>query len=190
MGNHGDLTLMRKYDDLGCGACDPIHSSDTSYGYDPYGNVVTTTTYLGPGTQSSSCAEANPLAPCWSPPGAGSATRTITTTYDLTFHTFPTEIDQPQLANGQTLREQANYDYRMGTLTVITDTNNNVTTAGYDAFGRLTSVVKPGDSPSVPTVQAFYNDTAIPFQYIVTYTAQSGDDTQRPSSSSTTAWAG
>ena len=122
-----------------------------------------------------------PLAPCWSPaPARETRTRTITTTYDLTFHTFPTEIDQPV---GQRPDAPGAGELRLsdGTLTVITDTNNNVTTAGYDAFGRLTSVVKPGDSPSVPTVQAFYNDTAIPFQYIVTYTAQSGvTTTQRP----------
>ena len=128
------------------------------------------------------------MAFCWSPPGYGSAARPITTTYETTFHTFPVEIDQPQVGIVQ-LRQQADYDYQLGTLTTITDTNSNGTTAGYDAFGRLTSVVKPGDTVLSPTLAMEYHDKEIPFRYVLLQRETAGGPPAR-SSSSMTAWAG
>jgi YD repeat-containing protein len=159
-GTVGDLALTRKYYDLPGTPNTDIHSTDVSQGYDAFGNVITTSTSIAPGREH--LCPAGTQCPEWFAPGDGSPARTITTTYDLTFHRFPTEIDQPQTSHG-TLRQYAGYDYQMGTLTAITDTNGNVTSAGYDTFARLSSVIKPGDSAPAPTQQMVYSDTEQPF---------------------------
>ena len=47
----------------------------------------------------------------------------------------------------------------VGTLKTVYDANGVATRYAYDAFGRLTGVVKPGDSFSLPTTQYLYADT-------------------------------
>jgi len=94
------------------------------------------------------------------------------------FHAFPTQTTNPlsQIA-------RADYDYRMGTLIRVTGPNTSgtptncaaasysvpaseqSTCAQYDGFGRLVKLVKPGDSTTEPTVQAYYYDTEQPFHY-------------------------
>jgi hypothetical protein len=46
-------------------------------------------------------------------------------------------------------------------LTSMTDAYN-ATTASYDMFGRMVALVKPADSTTYPTVQAYYGDTELP----------------------------
>ncbi len=91
------------------------------------------------------------------------------------FHAFSTDTYLPDI----NMAEHAGYDYRMGTMTVITDANNITTTAGYDTFGRMTSVVKQGDSTLYPTIRTTYSDTALPFQYVVEKRDTSGDGYQQ-----------
>ena len=167
-----DLTLSRKYFDAPQVADQPggttWHGNDLAYGYDVYGNRTTTTTYTVGGTRTKGAGGALSYGPA----GDGSAGRTVTTAYDPTFNTFPTLVTQPTVtASGAALAmtEGAGYDYRMGTLTSVTGPNGAATTvtAGYDLFGRLTSIVKPGDSAQYPTTQATYYDGAIPFRYTV-----------------------
>jgi YD repeat-containing protein len=154
IGSRGLLTRESRFYDVPPSCCpNPIHSSDTTYGYDAYGNRTTVTTYAGPGTYTSA-------TNTWSAPGGGSAARTTTTTYDATFHAFPIAVTNP-LGHG----EQAAYDFRMGTLTAVSDANDSPTNdttvqARYDAFGRLVTLIKPGDSESLPTVEAVYDDRA------------------------------
>jgi RHS repeat-associated protein len=172
VGDKGDLTLSRKYFDAPPVADQPTgttwHGNDLAYGYDVYGNRTTVTTYTTAGTRTKGTGGALGYGPA----GDGSAGRTVTTAYDPTFNTFPTLVTQPTVtASGAALAltEGAGYDYRMGTLTSVTGPNGAATTvtAGYDLFGRLTSIVKPGDSPQYPTTQATYYDAAIPFRYTV-----------------------
>jgi YD repeat-containing protein len=63
--------------------------------------------------------------------------------------------------------ESAAYDYRTGTLTSITDPNGSVISAEYDVFGRIVKLIQPGDTSALPTVQATYADTELPFRYTI-----------------------
>ncbi len=184
VGDRGDPTLVRKYFDAPQVADQPIgstwHGNDMAYGYDAYGNRTTATTYTTAGTRTKGGGGLG-----YGPAGDGSAGRTVTTAYDPTFHAFPTLVTRPTVtASGAALAltEAAGYDYRMGTLTSVTGPNGAATTvtAGYDAFGRLTSIVKPGDSPQYPTIQATYYDGAIPFRYTVVQREDSSN-ASRPS---------
>jgi RHS repeat-associated protein len=87
---------------------------------------------------------------------------------------------------------RADYDYRMGTLIRVTGPNTSgtptncaaasysiptteeSTCAQYDAFGRMSALIKPGDSTSYPTVQATYYDAEQPFRYRVYQREQAG----------------
>ncbi|MBA3945259.1 MAG: RHS repeat protein [Herpetosiphonaceae bacterium] len=98
--------------------------------------------------------------------------------------TYSISVSQPP-TNGVTLTEQADYDYQMGLLTKITDPNGNQTTAGYDDFGRMTSLVKPGDSASYPTETIDYTDytASQPFHTLVYQRQAAGSsDRGRPTS--------
>jgi RHS repeat-associated protein/uncharacterized repeat protein (TIGR01451 family) len=187
LGTTGDLRQVRKFYNIPIGDGQrstsfpaTAYSSDTSYAYDSYGNQTTATTYAGNGTVTG----LNGGLPSWGSMGGGSTARTTTTTYDPTFHAFPTQADQPALnlyGGGLVLSEYAGYDYRMGTMTSVTDANGQVTTAEYDEFGRMTKLRKPGDaSPNTPTVQADYYDAEIPFRYLVSMKESNSAGASRP----------
>ena len=72
--------------------------------------------------------------------------------YDSLFHTFPVG----ETIGGLNLSLSAGYDTGLGVVTSFTDFNRNVTTFGYDTFGRLKQIVKPGDSATLPTQQFDY----------------------------------
>jgi RHS repeat-associated protein len=175
----GDLRRVSRYYDIPLNTSDTtgitLHSQDTTTTYDSYGNVASTATYAGAGTRLF-----NGSTTTWSAPGAGSAARTTSTTYDSTYHALPTQASNPlsQLT-------RATYDMRMGTLLRVTGPNTSGTPtdcsaasytvpageesscAIYDVFGRMVKLVKPGDSTTHPTVQAYYYDTEQPFRYRV-----------------------
>ncbi len=52
---------------------------------------------------------------------------------------------------------QTAYELTKGVPIQVTDQNHNVTTATYDVYGRLLTVVRPGDSTNSPTIQVTYN---------------------------------
>ncbi|WP_204753891.1 RHS repeat-associated core domain-containing protein [Herpetosiphon giganteus] len=164
VGTRGLPTLVRKYTNVPLAASTTgvtLTSRDTSFGYDTYGNQTTVTTYAQAGTRLF-----NGSTTTFSAPGNGSTSSTVTTTYDATFHAFSTSISQPTgNTNSPTLNESAGYNYRMGTLTSVTDANGIITNAEYDAFGRMVALIKPGDSSTLPTVKAHYEDAKIPFHY-------------------------
>jgi RHS repeat-associated protein len=172
LGTKGDLTLQRKYYDIVSPIPTTIHSNDTSYGYDSYGNQTTVTTYAGPGEAASNGTSYS--APGYSG-GIQSASRTTTTTYDTIFHAFPIQVDPPVV--NLALTESATYDYRMGTLQSVTGANGWATTvnARYDLFGRMVKMWKPGDSETIPTLEAYYHDNEVPFKYLVTHREVSGN---------------
>jgi RHS repeat-associated protein len=175
VGTVGDLRLVRRYYDVPSSCCTGVtlHGQDTRYDYDAYGNQTAVVSYAGPGTF---------LNGVYSTPGNGSAGRTTSTTYDSVFHTFATQETNPL---SQSTR--ADYDYRMGTLLRVTGPNvplgttpancaaasyviqatEESTCAQYDVFGRLVKLVKPGDSTTYPTLQAYYYDSEQPFRYRV-----------------------
>lgn len=81
--------------------------------------------------------------------------------YDSAYQTFPVEErihtgnpDAP--APDDVLVLTAGYDKGFGIVTSSTEFNGFTTTYGYDTFGRLTSIVKPGDSVAFPTVEYSY----------------------------------
>ena len=173
MDAQGDLKLSRRYYNIISGNTSSYYqSTDTQYGYDSFGNRTTVTTYGGPGDRlKASLSYSQPGETRDPPPNVQSPARTVTTAYDPTLHVFPISVTQPTVGS-VTLSEAAGYDYVMGTLTSVTDPNGNITNAKYDGFGRLVQIAKPGDVlDTAPTVQALYDDTAIPFRYQVTYRA-------------------
>lgn len=109
--------------------------------YDIYGNVISQTAYSGYWNNQT--------------PGTPTGARTKNIVYDSTYHTYPTSITNAM--GHQTLIA---YDYVLGAPTGIRDPNNVWTYASYDAFGRFTSLTRPGDSS--PSLTVSYQDS--PFQ--------------------------
>jgi RHS repeat-associated protein len=141
----GNLTMKREWKDP-ANASAFIISARTKY--DAYGNPI---------------AILDPLAEA--PGGAANFGkghgREIA--YDTRFHTFPV-TETIHLGGGSApLIFQASYDEGFGTVTSSTDFNANTTAYGYDTFARLTSIVRPGDSPSFPTAEYDYA-LAVSFQ--------------------------
>ena len=141
-----------------------LQGADTVLRYDSYGNADQTTTYTGYSTRTNTNGTVTYSAP------TGTA-RTTTTVYDGSFHLFPISS-----TNAATHGQSAGYDYRLGTLTSVTDANGNVTSAGYDSFGRMISLVKPGDTAAAPTNQFYYADGEIPFRYEVVQREVAGNN--------------
>ena len=175
----GDLTLVRKYYDLPLQVQLPSvsHSSDTSHVYDIYGNKTAVTTYEGYG--ETTIVSGNTI---WGPPGGGSTAKTQTTAYDTTFHVFPVRITEPIT----TLVTLNDYDFRMGTLTRVTDYNNQSTDLTYDVFARNKSQIRPGDSSAFPTAFVEYFDWEYslhnrPIKYILGQREVAGTNAYKPS---------
>ncbi len=78
---------------------------------------------------------------------------TTTTAYDDQYHLYPVSVTN---ALSQTTVTQ--YDAALGVPASVTDLNGAVTTYRYDSFGRLINVVRPGDTPDIPTVEYQYSD--------------------------------
>ena len=82
--------------------------------------------------------------------------------YDPRFHAFP-ERETIHLGEGkEPLVFQAKYDEGFGTVLESIDFNGNPTRYGYDVFGRLTSIVRPGDTKAFPTAEYSYA-LAVPY---------------------------
>ena len=89
-------------------------------------------------------------------------------TFIVTEHMFP-NIDH-------SLEWHAQYNARFGAITQFTTPNGAVTSVNYDALGRVTSIVSPGDSTERPTTQFDYR-VGSPTSIITTRArTQSGQD--------------
>jgi len=119
---------------------------DQDYTYDGYGNLATTISYATPGAWSTR---------------STSGPRKSETIYDTRHHAFPIETRAYYNASQyySTFYGYDNNDgnIRSGLLTRLSDPNGAITTAGYDVFGRITSIVRPGDSSGTPTLRFTYN---------------------------------
>ena len=93
--------------------------------------------------------------------GNGNVTRTA---YDATSR-FPVAVTDA-LGHTPTRYE---YDWALGQVLTVTTPNGAATATSYryDQFGRLTQVIKPGDSESMPTVKVQYCDTCRPYSSTV-----------------------
>jgi YD repeat-containing protein len=162
LGKRGLLWRVSSYRNAGPCCSYPLYASDTTYSYDQYGNRTGETTYADEGRMTSATA--------WTAPGNGSAARTTTFEYDATFHALSTKVTYPTV-NGVTLSESAGYSgsgnlgFRLGVPTSITDANGNVSSAEYEVFGRITKLIRPGDSSNAPTTQFSYYDNENPVRY-------------------------
>ena len=142
----GNLTLKREWLSP---SSSPATLASVRTRYDAYGNPV---------------AVLDPLA---SAPGGAADfnqghARQIA--YDTQLHTHPV-TETIHLGQGSApLVFQASYDNGLGTVTRSTDFNTNSTTYGYDTFARLSTIVKPGDTPAHPTVEYDYA-LAVPADY-------------------------
>ena len=127
---------------------------DEAYAYDNWGNRTSLTTYSGFGT-------AGLLA--------SSGDRTTTTVYDADYHTYATSSTDPLDHTVSWV-----YDYSKAVPTQETDPNGEVSTATYDAFGRLLSLRRPGDETGPATLVVEYADTASPFRIRIDQRLSSG----------------
>ncbi|MBL7943020.1 MAG: RHS repeat protein, partial [Flavobacteriales bacterium] len=116
-----------------------VNFSQISYGYDAWGNRTSETSYSGYGSANS-----NPV----------SGARTTNTTYDPVYHAYPTLI-----TNALVQPVEITYDYAKGVPITEKDPNNAITSAEYDAFGRLIKLIRPGDTSSSPTITISYQDS-------------------------------
>lgn len=103
--------------------------------YDPHGNVV------------------GILDPDGTPGGDG---HWVEIAYDPIFATFPVSETIHVGGGSPPLSITADYDLGLGVMTESRDFNGQVTRYGYDSFGRLVSIVKPGETEALPTASFAY----------------------------------
>jgi len=120
----------------------------TTYTYDSYGNLYTTTDPMGNVTTVSS--------------------------HDPSY-TYPTSVTLPPPMN---FVSSKTYDYRYGKPLTETDVNNNTSTYQYDVFGRLLKIINPYDNTSTEGTQSIYYENfgmGVGSQRVATHsTEQSG----------------
>ena len=141
----GNLTLRRDWIDPG-NATAYVNSVRTQY--DTYGNVVRTLDPLAPISGDTAFGHVRELA------------------YDAALHTYAESETIHIGSNSPPLVATAIYDAGLGTVTRSLDFNGNVTSYGYDALGRLISLIKPGDSSAFPTAEYDYQ-LAVPVTFPV-----------------------
>ncbi len=120
--------------------------SQTTFGYDAYGNVTATTIYENYGTAS-----AAPSGP----------SRASSITYETTYYTYATTT-----TNALSQSSTMTYDYELGVMLTAQGPNgaSTKTTATYDNFGRLLTVRQPGDESGTATFSVTYNDSVYPYR--------------------------
>jgi RHS repeat-associated protein len=79
-----------------------------------------------------------------------------TISYDDLTHTFPV-TERIHMDAGRALTYTAAYDIGFGKIISATEFNGNTTRFTYDPFGRIASIVLPGDTLELPTQQFSYN---------------------------------
>lgn len=123
--------------------------------FDAYGNAVAMLDPLGdPNDIATSVDGAG--RPLFTSAAAGHLRSIL---YDPDFFTYPVRETIHLEAAKPPLSMQATYDTGLGVMTSSTDFNGNVTTYTYDAFGRLTRIIRPGapgDSLAQPTERFEY----------------------------------
>lgn len=114
-----------------------------------------------------------------------------TVSYEGTFHTYPVQ-EEIEVGGGRPdLSVIAAYNLGLGVIVSSTGFNGHETTYGYDTFGRLTSVIRPGDTAAFPTVKYSYSIADPNRELVYDYDAEGvltlSSASARPSSVSTRA---
>ena len=126
--------------------------ADTSYAYDTWGNRTSVTQYTG----NTSLYEY----------GTGTGAQTTTTCYgwgtvpDCNSDGYNTYIVWEKNALGQTTT--FSYDKTKSVPLSLTDPNNATTSATYDEYARLLTLVRPGDNTTYPTASMSYHEASTP----------------------------
>ena len=127
----GDLTLTRAWIDP---ANETAFTQSIRNSYDAYGNILRVL---------------DPLAVA---PGGNvdlNAGHCRELVYDSRFHAYP-EQEIIHVGDGkEDLTISANYDFGLATIVSSIDFNGHQTTYGYDTFGRLINILRPGDTPDI-----------------------------------------
>ncbi|MBW2107233.1 MAG: VCBS repeat-containing protein, partial [Deltaproteobacteria bacterium] len=76
--------------------------------------------------------------------------------YDTVLHTYPVQENISVGGGNPDLTVTAGYNLGLGVVTTSMGFNGHQTTYAYDTFGRLTSIVRPGDSALLPTLAFSY----------------------------------
>ncbi|BAL98291.1 RHS repeat domain-containing protein [Caldilinea aerophila] len=119
---------------------------DVRYSYDAYGNLTGVTTSSDYGYHE----EGNAVYP---------STNLRTTTYTYADNGYNTYRTGEQNALGHTTSWV--YNYRLGVPVQETDPNGLTTFAEYDGFGRLTKLIRPGQSSASPSIAIGYYDYGV-----------------------------
>jgi YD repeat-containing protein len=136
----GNLTLRRDWINPSNAAAF-VRSARTKY--DTYGNAIAAFDPLSDGTGNVNQGHFREM------------------TYDSRFHAYPIR-EAIRVGDGKpALVFQATYDEGLATMLSSTDFNSNTTVYAHDGLARLTSVVKPYDTPAFPTTEYDYA-TAVP----------------------------
>jgi RHS repeat-associated protein len=125
--------------------------ADIRFGHDVWGNRTSVTQYSGDTDDYGF--------------GSGSGTRTNETIYDSNLHTYITEERNslyPAFPATFYYYDQT-INWALGLPSRLTDPNNNTTSATYDTFGRLLTVIRPGDDNNNPTISISYHEPSSPF---------------------------
>jgi YD repeat-containing protein len=145
----GLRTLLRCVNSA-CASTD-MRFADQTYLYDSWGNVQTTRRFSNEGTYGVR---------------ATTVARDSTTIYDSVYGTYPVEARNPLYPAypAAVSAYAAAKNYAFGGPSSLTDANGAVTSGEYDNFGRLTKIIRPGDSSTSPTMSFAYFDTASPMR--------------------------
>ena len=174
LGDRGRLTRTSQYHDVRRQQNQQgvtLHGVDTTYRLDAYGSVVAQTSYDELSTRLWSGGGASAIGPA----GNGQPGHTTQTIYHDVLHAHAVEVRRP---NGLTTKTK--YDLVLGTVVGTTDANGHETVTTHDVFGRMASVIRAGDTPEAPTVQAFYFEAEQPFRFVVASRERSGQPRNRP----------
>ncbi len=148
---YGKLTDLRVWIDNN-GEGGSARYSQVSYVYDTYGNVSQQKTW-----STYTSYNADPT----------SSARVTYSYYDSTYNTYLVEVRNPIYHATNFPATFFTYDYDKAVPLTITDPNDQDTSATYDAFGRILTVVRPGDTSGSPTVSISYTDS-YPFKTVAT----------------------
>jgi RHS repeat-associated protein len=134
----GNVTLVRDWVDPAM----PTDFIDTQrMQYDAFGNVT-------------GILDALALAPGGAVDDSAGHYRSMS--YDTLFHAYPVAETIHVGDGSDDLVVSVAYDEGFGVITESTDFNGHATDYGYDALGRLTQVVRPGDTTAYPTTEYTY----------------------------------
>jgi RHS repeat-associated protein len=163
----GKLTLIRatvSFEDVNSGSDVEFETVDTTFDYDTYGNQTAVSSFPGYGRIGYSDSSPNNWDLTTTPPGGGSAARTVGTEYVSTSFGLQVEwVDQWLENPGWHRVTYSDYHDRFTWIpTEVTDANDHTTTYTYDNWPRPVEIFRPGDTN--PAVEYVYDLDEVPLR--------------------------